>query len=276
MKQKETTFKPLEQLTFADDYMFSAVMRDPLICAGVIERLLKIKVAKIQYVELQKQLKSAYVSKGVRLDVYVKDSDRVYDIEIQTYKEEDVLLRLRYYQSMIDTDHLLRGYPYTDLPESYILFISRKDPFNKGLSCYTFKTLCSEEETLSATDKTTKVIYNASAYETSDDKELKAFLRFVSKNEASDNFTSSLAEKVASKINDEKFRREYLRVNLHEFDIRREAKEEGIAQGLSQGRADAKQESARNALALGISLEQVSKITGLTADDLQKLSGGKL
>ena len=132
MEKKETTFKPLDKLTFADDYMFAAIMKDPEVCAGVIERLLKIKIAKIKYVELQKSLKSAYVSKGVRLDVYVKDTDRVFDIELQTYKEADVLLRLRYYQSMIDTDHLLRGHPYTDLPESYILFISKKDPFEKG------------------------------------------------------------------------------------------------------------------------------------------------
>lgn len=34
--------KPVEQLSFADDFMFGAVMRDPVICKGVIERLLQI------------------------------------------------------------------------------------------------------------------------------------------------------------------------------------------------------------------------------------------
>ena len=264
MEKRETTFKPLDKLTFADDYMFSAVMRDPEVCAGVIERLLKIKVERIKYVELQKSLKSAYVSKGVRLDVYVKDTDRVYDIEIQTYKEEDVLLRLRYYQSMIDTDHLLRGHPYTDLPESFILFISKRDPFKKGLPCYTFKTQCAETASIPLTDKTFKVIYNANAYESSEDKELKAFLRFVCKNEASDGFTSNLAEKVASKISDEKFRREYLRVNLHEFDIRREAKEEGIAEGARK--------AARNLLKMNLGTpEQIAQAQGLTLEEVLKI-----
>lgn len=36
-------YKPVEELTFADDFMFGAVMRDKEICKGVIERLLKIR-----------------------------------------------------------------------------------------------------------------------------------------------------------------------------------------------------------------------------------------
>ena len=104
-------------------------------------------------------------------------------------------------------------------------------------------------------------------------------MRFVSKNEVSDDFTNNLAEKVSSKINDEKFRREYLRVNLHEFDIRREAKEEGIAlgiskgisKGLEKGARDAKFDAAQNALTLGLSAEQASKITGLTLQEIENL-----
>ena len=100
-------------------------------------------------------------------------------------------------------------------------------------------------------------------------------MRFVSKNEVSDDFTNNLAEKVSSKINDEKFRREYLRVNLHEFDIRREAKEEGIALGISKGLEkgvrDAKFDAAKNALTLGLSAEQASKITGLTLQEIENL-----
>ena len=76
-------FKPVDELTFTDDYLFGTIMRDPEICAGVIERLLKIKVGHIEYPEIQKTLKPAYESKGVRFDVYVKDSDRVFDVEIQ-------------------------------------------------------------------------------------------------------------------------------------------------------------------------------------------------
>ena len=45
--------KPIEELELADDYMFMAVMRDEEICKELLERLLKIKIEKVEYPELQ-------------------------------------------------------------------------------------------------------------------------------------------------------------------------------------------------------------------------------
>lgn len=77
-------FKPFEELEFSDDFMFGKIMQNPEICGGVIERLLHIKVNRIEFPKLQNTIKPYYTSKGVRFDVYLKDSDRVFDIEIQT------------------------------------------------------------------------------------------------------------------------------------------------------------------------------------------------
>ena len=53
-KRTGFSFKPVEELTFTDNFMFEAVMRSsPEICAGVIERLLKIKVDRIEYPEVE-------------------------------------------------------------------------------------------------------------------------------------------------------------------------------------------------------------------------------
>ena len=75
--------KPLDDLTFIDDYMFGEVMKNKDICKGVIERLTHLKIRDIEYPELQKTLKAGYESHGIRMDVYVKDSDKIYDIEMQ-------------------------------------------------------------------------------------------------------------------------------------------------------------------------------------------------
>ena len=72
---------PVDQLVFSDDFMFGAVMREPEICKGVLERLLQIKIDRLAYPELQKAISPFYTRKGVRLDVYVADSDRVFDVE---------------------------------------------------------------------------------------------------------------------------------------------------------------------------------------------------
>ena len=62
-------FKPFEELDFSDDFMFGKIMRNGEICAGVIERLLKIEVDRIDYPELQKEIAPYYTSRGVRLEV---------------------------------------------------------------------------------------------------------------------------------------------------------------------------------------------------------------
>ena len=65
--------KPIEELTFTDDYMFGYVMRNEEICKGLLERLLNIKIQRLEFPTLQKTIAPHYESEGVRLDVYVQD-----------------------------------------------------------------------------------------------------------------------------------------------------------------------------------------------------------
>ena len=69
-----------------------------------------IQIDHIEYTELQKVISPFYSRKRVRLDVYVTGSDRVFDVECQSYSVEDIGKRMRYYQSMLDIDSLLAGW----------------------------------------------------------------------------------------------------------------------------------------------------------------------
>ena len=51
---------------------------------------------------------------------------------------------VRHYQSMMDSDNLLKGQSYSELKESYVLLICLYDPFKQGLPVYTFKNTCEE------------------------------------------------------------------------------------------------------------------------------------
>ena len=264
--------KPFEELTFADDFMFNKVMHDPEICGEVIERLLHIKVDHIVYPEIQKSLQPYYTSKGVRFDVYLKDTDRVFDIEMQNRKEDYLGKRTRYYQSMIDIDNLMRGEQYTELKESFIIFICNHDPFGAELPQYTFMNTCKEKTDVELNDKTVKVIYNAKAYEKTDDEELKAFLRFVCNNTSGDGFTDKLKSITERIKQNELLKTEYLAVNLHDFDIRREAKKEG----LEEGARETALQNARNFLAMNIlTPEQIAQGTGLTVEEVLSLKNEK-
>lgn len=230
--------KTVDELTFTDDGMFQAVLREPEICAELIERLLHIRVKNVEYPELEKQIAPYYTTKGVRLDVYLKDDDKIIDIEIQTYPQEALGKRTRYYQSMIDIDSLMKGQDYPDLKDSYILFICKEDPFknndtNKhfGLPCYSFRNICQENEAVKLNDKSIKVIYNASAYAKEEDKKIRNLLHFISTNEpGKDDFSNRLSSLVEKLKENEKFRSDYAAMNLHDRDIQRAARREGSLQ----------------------------------------------
>ena len=234
--------KPVDELTFTDDGIFQEVLRNQEICAELVERLLHIRVNHIEYPELEKTIAPYYTTKGVRLDVYLKDTDKIIDVEMQSYPQDALGKRTRYYQSMIDMDSLMKGQDYSELKDSYILFICKRDPFkdeNKnhyGLPCYTFKNTCSENPAVNLNDKSVKVIYNASAYDEEKDEKLRAFLHFIHTNEpGEDDFTNRLSDMVEQIKENEKFRRDYAAMNLHDRDITRAARHEGLMQGLSQG-----------------------------------------
>ena len=60
--------KNYSELTLTDDYLFSQVMKDESVCKPFLEMLLEIKIAKIEYLQEQKELNLFPDSKGVRLD----------------------------------------------------------------------------------------------------------------------------------------------------------------------------------------------------------------
>ena len=266
--------KPIDKLTFTDDGMFQAVLHDPEICAELIARLLNIRVSRIEYPELEKQIAPYFSSKGVRLDVYLKDSDKIIDVEMQSTVKEDLGKRLRYYQSMIDIDSLMKGQSYNELKESYILFICKDDPFKDenrkpyGLSRYTFKNTCQERNDVNLNDNSLKVVYNASEYEKEEDEKIRNLLHFICTDEpGKDSFSVRLSSTVEKLKNDDKFRSTYLAMNLHDFDIKKEAFENGKQAGSQQKAVEA----AKNALGMNLSAEQVAKITGLSLEKINNL-----
>lgn len=262
-------FKPVDELTFADNWMFQAVLRDKEICTEFVERLLHIKIKNVEYPELEKSIAPFYTSKGVRLDVYLKDEDKVIDVEIQTYPQEALGKRTRYYQSMIDIDSLMKGHDYTELKDSYILFICQFDPFktsenSPGLPRYTFRTRCDESPNASLNDNCLKLIYNASAYKQEKDPLVRSILYFINTNDpGQDTFANRLSSLVETLKERDTFRQEYSAVNLHDRDLIRMAKKEG--------KYEAKLEAAITAVkSFNVTPQIAAEKMGVPLEELQK------
>jgi len=174
--------KSWEELTICDDYMFKLIMSRKRICKKVLERILHVEISDIHYLEAEKPMKPSYRSKGVRLDVYVRDDvHTVYNIEMQVRQPEGdgLAKRTRYYQSMIDADLLAAGADYDELNQTIIIFICPFDPFGKDRFIYTFENLCREDTSLLLRDGAQKIFLNTKGTAGDISDALKAFLGYV-------------------------------------------------------------------------------------------------
>ena len=264
--------KRFDDLTITDDYMFCAVMQDKSICTTVLNMVLADSIGPISDITYQKIFDQAGYAKGIRLDVWVTDSNgSVYDVEMQTINQQDLAKRLRYYQSVIDVSSLEKGSYYTDLPDSFILFFCPFDYLDSGLPVYTFKTICSEDKTIVLPDGVTKVIINSAAAYKETDPEFKAFLEYMNGIMCDRPFIRKIDRYIKELKENEERRQEYMLLNLVEMDARKDGIQQGLQQGKSLGLIEGKIETARNLLSMGLSIDDIIKATGLSKQEIGHL-----
>ena len=296
--------KPWEELTITDDFMFCKVMSDSALCKELLEILLHIKIERLEFQEPQKSLKVTPESRGIRLDVYVKDSNRVFDIELQTTNERNLELRTRYYQGVMDISELEKGELFSNMKESYIIFICMFDPFGADMPIYTVKQTFAENDKLVFDDKTHKIFYNVKAFEKlSNDIETKAFLEYLYKHQSTSKFTESLERAVYQNRNNQLWRKDYMTLAYNMYRAAeaaaakaaaeavakavaearekalKEGREEGIAigeergisLGITQGAREAKLETAKVLKSAGVSINLIIDSTGLSIEEIEKL-----
>ena len=265
--------KPFEELTFHDDFMFGVVMQDKDICREALECILGIKIGRIEYAEPQYSADPFYTSHGIRLDVYVQDSSRIYDVEIQNRDFQDLGRRTRYYQGMMDTDSLLKGEPYSKLKDSIIIFLCRFDPFKKGIPWYTVRRTCLQDSAVKIDDGALVQVFNCEAFAQIKKPGLRAFLKYVQTGTAESDFTRRLNKMVEAKKQIEGMKKTYLSWSLRDYDARMEARIEGRQEGRNEGIAEKAREAARNMLAMNLgSLEQIAQAVGLSLAEVEQLA----
>ena len=103
--------------------MFKRVMLHPRICRRVVERILGRPIGKIRILEAEKTAKEAYLAKGIRMDVDLRDDHTHYDIEMQTTQQAAISKRARYDQSAIDMESLHPNETYLDRKDGCVIFI---------------------------------------------------------------------------------------------------------------------------------------------------------
>ena len=226
--------KSLQELTFKDNFMFGAVMLNPEICKGVLERSLGIEIERV---DISKERSIVYNPeyKGIRLDAYAKDENNTrYDVEMQVLRKSAIQKRARYYHGQIDMEILLSGLPYEELPDTYVIFICDFDPFDKKKYRYTCKTICEEVPELQMDDGAHTVFLSTKGENKEEvPKELVDFLEFVGKplSESEAEQDDIFIQKVQTTIREVKKSREMGARYMTFEELLKDERAEGRAEG---------------------------------------------
>lgn len=199
-----------DNITLANNYIFYLVMKNnPDLCKELLEILLEIEIDSIHIVQ-EDSIIVDMDSKSVRLDVYAKNSTQSFDLEMQTTNTKELQKRARYYQGIIDVDNLKIGQKYRELKDSYIIFICLDDVFNEGLPVYSFENICRENKEIVLDDKAYKYFFIANNCDKILNEKQKAFLKLITSNVATDDFTKQLLSKVQNAKKNTQWRYNYM------------------------------------------------------------------
>ena len=67
-------------------------------------------------------------NKGIILDIYLQDSNKIINIEMQVSNNFNLPQRSRFYQATMDVENLSRGLDYKKPKDNYVIFICTFDP----------------------------------------------------------------------------------------------------------------------------------------------------
>ena len=265
-----------ERATIANNFIFYKVMRNnPEICKELLEILLEMKIDRIEMTQ-EESIDIDLQSKGIRLDVYAKNSNQAFNVEMQACDTKELPERARYYQGVIDVDCLKSGQKYKELKDSYIVFICQEDIFNNGLGKYTFKNLCCENPSIYMQDRSYKYFFIAKNCDKILNKEQQAFLKLINSNQSSSDFSERILRLVSEAKKDFQIKRQFMDLEREKTYAYEKGLETGRKAGLKEGELLGQKhkalESAKNLLKMKVaSPEQISQVLGLSLDKVLAL-----
>lgn len=256
-------------IPITNQYMFNRVMCERDICQRFLELVLGKRIDTLVYKNAEQAIEPTLNSHGVRLDIFARSENELYDIELQVQPREALAKRYRYYQAAIDTGWLNKGAEYDGLPESYIIFVCDHDPLDCGHPVYTIEHVCREDATIPICDGSHWIALNCKAYGDEENEHLADLMAYISTGTINpdDDLVASIAETVDRFNEDRKWVDKVFSVSTIEEDLKREARimqrqatkrglaegrEKGLAEGRAQGLAEGRAEGMAEGRAEGM------------------------
>jgi predicted transposase/invertase (TIGR01784 family) len=193
---------------------------------------------------------------------------------MQNTRQKDLERRVRYYQSGIDRNFLAKGEDYSNLPESYIIFVCDFDYYKKGLARYERVWKIKDAEDLTVNDGSHSIILNSRYTQTNVSPAIKDFLDYIRTKDDRYPYASDLVKKTVAEV--ERLRENktlevtYMTWKMSMRDERMIGREEGREQGREEGREQGMLNTIINFVVRHVVAYDVGlKESGLTEEEFQ-------
>ena len=141
-ERRERDMERIRRLCLMDDVFFNVCM-DGYVegMACILRVILEMPDLVVERVTTQKTAGSLR-GRGVRFDAFARAGKRLMNIEVQRDDRGAAPERARFNSSMMDARELQKGEEVTELPETYVIFITEKDVLGKRLPiCHIERTI---------------------------------------------------------------------------------------------------------------------------------------
>ena len=234
-----------ERLLITTDCIFKLVFNQKRFAKKLFSLIFQRPFDKLTALESEKTILDKMAEgKSVNLDIFAKDAfGNLYDLEMQNFcrSDEELDLRTRTYERMLDVHCMKRGVKNKKLPYTFVIFICNYHLFDRKQKVYFFDTTCVNKRNIMLNNKRIEVLISAKNRNIDGipiDPELDALLEYIhDSTKIKTDFVKKIDEEV-TKINEDPVKLEaIMRYNLHIEDIKEDSFAKGEASGFTKGEA---------------------------------------
>ena len=259
----------LKNLTMMNDVFMRNVFKKQECTEYVLQVIMGRKDLKVLDQVLQKDYKNLQGRSAI-LDCVVRDADgKQFDVEIQQDAEGASPKRARYHSGLMDMNTLDAGQDFDELPETYVIFITRDDVLGYDLPIYHIERKIKEVQE-DFKDEAYIIYVNSHRQ---DDTELGRLMQDFHCRNAEDIHSEVLAQRV----HELKENQEGVDFMSREMDeIYNEGEEHGRARGFAEGEMKKAKETALTLADRGMSVSDIADIVKVNVKLVQEwLSGDR-
>ena len=249
----------IKNFTLMSDIFMRNVFKQRECLEYVLQVIMEKQDLKVIEQIIQKDYKNLQGRSAI-MDCVARDSEgKQFDVEIQQDNEGASPKRARYHSGLLDMNTLNPGQDFDELPESYVIFITRDDILGYDFPIYHIDRHIKEADD-SFQDEAHIIYVNSRKQE---DTELGRLMHDLYCKNADEMHSPVLAKRVHELKDTQKG----VELMCHEME---KIYSEGMESGEKRGELKAKKETALSLAEMGLPVEKIAKAVNHNVKDVQK------